>query len=224
VAIGYGGVWVLNAPDLLFFGRRTAKQSAAKWCSGFGRTDTHEIAEFTDVGTGRMALRIERRVQSKPHSLEQRPGLPIQTARSGGCTRARAEFQIVSEGTSNPTALPWDTEGSAIVEACHWANDHLFQFVETGHYQRAGRHFSTVHDSDRSDLPTTAIKRRLTAASRFSTRTHIRRGSANASWSATFTAARFNVDRFATRRRDLSGQGRSGFVERQRRVVHCPWR
>ena len=46
------------------------------------------------------------------------------------------EFQIVSEGTSNPYGLAWDTEGSAIVEACHWANDHLFHFVETGHYQR----------------------------------------------------------------------------------------
>jgi len=46
------------------------------------------------------------------------------------------EFQIVSEGTSNPYGLAWDTEGSAIVEACHWANDHLFHFVETGQYQR----------------------------------------------------------------------------------------
>src|SRR5262249_52584434 len=24
----------------------------------------------------------------------------------------------------------------ALVEACHWANDHLFHFVETGYYQR----------------------------------------------------------------------------------------
>ena len=46
------------------------------------------------------------------------------------------EFQIVAEGTSNPYGLAWDTEGGAIIEACHWANDHLFHFVETGHYQR----------------------------------------------------------------------------------------
>jgi hypothetical protein len=46
------------------------------------------------------------------------------------------EFQVVCEGTSNPYGIAWDKEGSAIVEACHWANDHLFHFVETGYYQR----------------------------------------------------------------------------------------
>src|SRR5262249_33479901 len=46
------------------------------------------------------------------------------------------EFQVVAEGTSNPYGIAWDAEGSAIVEACHWANDHLFHFVETGYYKR----------------------------------------------------------------------------------------
>src|SRR5207237_1278246 len=66
VAIGYGGVWVLNAPDLLFLRERDAKEISrevvlnapdllflrerdAKEISrevvltGFGRTDTHEL-------------------------------------------------------------------------------------------------------------------------------------------------------------------------------------
>src|SRR5262249_22147479 len=46
------------------------------------------------------------------------------------------EFQVVCEGTSNPYGIAWDREGGAIVEACHWANDHLFHFVETGYYKR----------------------------------------------------------------------------------------
>ena len=46
------------------------------------------------------------------------------------------EFQVFAEGTSNPYGIAWDAEGSAIVEVCHWANDHLFHFVETGYYQR----------------------------------------------------------------------------------------
>jgi hypothetical protein len=46
------------------------------------------------------------------------------------------EFQVFCEGTSNPWGLVWDPEGSALVSACHWANDHVFHFVETGYYQR----------------------------------------------------------------------------------------
>jgi hypothetical protein len=46
------------------------------------------------------------------------------------------EFQIIAEGTSNPYGIAWDHDGSAIIEACHWATDHLFHFVETGYYER----------------------------------------------------------------------------------------
>jgi hypothetical protein len=111
------------------------------------------------------------------------------TARSGGCHPRTREFQIVSEGTSNPYGLAWDAEGSAIVEACHWANDHLFHFVETGHYQRqAGRFPRSRFQLARSQ--TTAIKKPPTAASPFSKQTLIRRSSANALWWATFTVER----------------------------------
>ena len=40
-------------------------------------------------------------------------------------------FQVFAEGTSNPYGIAWAHDGSAIVEACHWATDHLFHFVET---------------------------------------------------------------------------------------------
>src|SRR5262245_61059360 len=44
VAIGYGGVWVLNAPDLLFLRERDGKESSREVVvTGFGRTDTHEL-------------------------------------------------------------------------------------------------------------------------------------------------------------------------------------
>src|SRR3954470_15308851 len=44
VAVGYGGVWVLNAPDLLFLKEKDGKEvSPQVVVTGFGRTDTHEL-------------------------------------------------------------------------------------------------------------------------------------------------------------------------------------
>ena len=44
VAVGYGGVWVLNAPDLLFLREENGKEvSREVVITGFGRTDTHEF-------------------------------------------------------------------------------------------------------------------------------------------------------------------------------------
>src|SRR5206468_9326649 len=44
VATGYGGVWVLNAPDLLFLREKDGQEiSREVVLTGFGRTDTHEL-------------------------------------------------------------------------------------------------------------------------------------------------------------------------------------
>jgi putative heme-binding domain-containing protein len=136
VAFGYGGVWVLNAPDLLFLREKDGKETSREVVlTGFGRTDTHELPNSLTWGPdgwlyGLNGVFNQCRVQSK-NGREYKFNCALWRVHP----RTR-EFQIVSEGTSNPYGLAWDTEGSAIVEACHWANDHLFHFVETGHYQR----------------------------------------------------------------------------------------
>jgi len=136
VAIGYGGVWVLNAPDLLFLREKDGKEiSREVVVTGFGRTDTHELPNSLTWGPdgwlyGLNGVFNQCRVQSN-NGKEYKFNCALWRVHP----RTR-EFQIVSEGTSNPYGLAWDTEGSAIIEACHWANDHLFHFVETGHYQR----------------------------------------------------------------------------------------
>jgi putative heme-binding domain-containing protein len=137
IAVGYGGVWVLNAPDLLFFrdhdGDGKADQREVV-VTGFGRADTHELPSTLTWGPdgwlyGLNGVFNPSRVKSgnKEYTFT--------------CALWRVHprthtFQVVCEGTSNPYGLAWDPEGSAIVEACHWANDHLFHFVETGCYQR----------------------------------------------------------------------------------------
>src|SRR5215471_2602849 len=136
VAVGFGGVWVLNAPDLLFLREKDGKEASREVVlTGFGRTDTHELPNSLTWGPdgwlyGLNGVFNQCRVRSNNGKEYQ-----------FNCALWRVhprthEFQIISEGTSNPFGVAWDSEGSAIVEACHWANDHLFHFVETGHYQR----------------------------------------------------------------------------------------
>lgn len=135
VALGYGGVWVLNAPDLLFMkekdGRETSREVIV---TGFGRTDTHELPNSLTWGPdgwlyGLNGVFNQSRVVSKGKTFE------FTCAMWRVHPRTR-EFQVFAQGTSNPYGIAWDNEGSAIIEVCHWANDHLFHFVETGYYQR----------------------------------------------------------------------------------------
>ena len=126
VATGYGGVWVLNAPDLLFLREKDGREvSREVVLTGFGRTDTHELPNSLTWGPdgwlyGLNGVFNQSRVRSN-NGREYQFNCALWRVHP----RTR-EFQIVSEGTSNPYGLAWDTEGSAIVEACHWANDHLF--------------------------------------------------------------------------------------------------
>jgi len=135
IATGRGGVWVLNAPDLLFYREENGQAiSREVVLTGFGRTDTHELPNSLTWGPdgwlyGMNGVFNECRIVSKGREFKFNCAL----WRLHPGTR---EFEIVSEGTSNPYGLAWDSEGAAIVEACHWANDHLFHFVENGHYQR----------------------------------------------------------------------------------------
>jgi glucose/arabinose dehydrogenase len=136
VAPGYGGVWVLNAPDLLFMREKDGRESGREVVvTGFGRTDRHELPSSLTWGPdgwlyGLNGVFNDSRIRSN-NGREYRFTCALWRVHP----RTR-EFQIVCEGTSNPYGIAWDIEGSTIVEACHWANDHLFHFVETGYYQR----------------------------------------------------------------------------------------
>jgi putative heme-binding domain-containing protein len=137
VAIGYGGAWVLNAPDLLFLRDSDGDGRVDKTeviLTGFGRADTHELPSTLTWGPdgwlyGLNGVFNPSRIKSGQREWQFTCAMWRVHPRS-------REFQVVCEGTSNPYGLAWDPDGSAIVEACHWANDHLFHFVETGYYKR----------------------------------------------------------------------------------------
>src|SRR5688572_6307597 len=135
VAVGHGGVWVLNAPDLLFFTDEGGKAGRREVVvTGFGRADTHELPNSLTWGPdgwlyGLNGVFNPSRIVSAGKTYEFTCALWRVHPRT-------REFRVVCEGTSNPWGIAWDLDGSAIVSACHWANDHLFHFVETGYYKR----------------------------------------------------------------------------------------
>jgi putative heme-binding domain-containing protein len=136
VAIGYGGVWVLNAPDLLFLREKDGKEASREVVlTGFGRTDTHELPNSLTWGPDGWLYGLNGVFNQSSVRSNNGKEYKFNCALWRVHPRTR-EFQIVAEGTSNPYGIAWDADGSAIIEACHWANDHLFHFVETGHYQR----------------------------------------------------------------------------------------
>jgi putative heme-binding domain-containing protein len=136
VAVGYGGVWVLNAPDLLFLREENGKETSREVVlTGFGRTDTHELPNSLTWGPDGWLYGLNGVFNQCSILSNNGKRYDFNCALWRVHPRTH-EFQIVAEGTSNPYGLGWDSEGSAIIEACHWANDHLFHFVETGHYQR----------------------------------------------------------------------------------------
>jgi putative heme-binding domain-containing protein len=135
VAVGYGGVWVLNSPDLLFLKEKDGKEiSRQVVLSGFGRTDLHELPSSLTWGPDGWLYGCNG-VFNESQIIANGKTNAFTCAMWRVHPRTH-EFQIVCEGTSNPYGIAWDNEGSAIVEACHWANDHLFHFVEAATYQR----------------------------------------------------------------------------------------
>ena len=136
VALGYGGVWLLNAPDLLFLREKDGKEVGREVVlTGFGRTDTHELPNSLTWGPDGWLYGLNGVFNRCSVASNNGKRYDFTCALWRVHPRTR-EFQVVAEGTSNPYGLGWDPEGSAIVEVCHWANDHLFHFVETGYYQR----------------------------------------------------------------------------------------
>jgi len=146
IAVGHGGVWVANAPDLLYLQDTDGDGKADKQevvVTGFGRTDTHELPNSLTWGpdgwlyglNGVFNYSHVKYPQGSPHWKEDHPGWAFTCALFRIHPRTR-EFQLFAEGTSNPWGVAWDTEGSAFLSAC--VIDHLWHLTETGYYHRQG--------------------------------------------------------------------------------------
>lgn len=134
LAIGHGGVWVANAPDLLFLQDTDGDDKADKRevvLTGFGRNDPHELPSSLSWGPDGWLYGLNG--ISNPSLIEHQG----QTFKFS-CAMFRLhpvtrKFEVFCEGTSNPWGLAWDVEGNAFVSAC--VIDHLWNFAEGVYYR-----------------------------------------------------------------------------------------
>lgn len=147
IAVGHGGVWVANAPDILFYpdADRDGKADGEPQVivTGFGRDDTHELPNSLTWGpdgwlyglNGVFNRSVVKYGKDNPNLKPNQPAWDFTCAlfRIHPVTR---KFQIFCEGTSNPWGVAFDTEGSAFISAC--VIDHLWHLTETGYYHRQG--------------------------------------------------------------------------------------
>ncbi len=137
IALGHGGVWVANAPDLLFYKIGSDGKAAGKpevVVSGFGRDDTHELPSGLTFGPDGWLYGLNGvfnpsviKHQGKEHRF---------TCALWRLHPRTREFELFSEGTSNPYGVTFDTLGNAFISAC--VIDHLWHLAEKGYYHRQG--------------------------------------------------------------------------------------
>ena len=135
VAVGHGGVFVTNSPDILFLEDTDGDGKADRRevvVTGFGRSDTHELPNTLTWGPdgwlyGLNGVFNPARVkhQGKEHEFD---------AALWRLHPRTLDFELFAEGTSNPWGLAFDQHGSAFVSAC--VIDHLFHLAEGGYYVR----------------------------------------------------------------------------------------
>ena len=126
IAVGHGGVWVANSPDILFYpdADRDGKADGPPEVvvTGFGRDDTHELPNsLTSRRPGRAAPRMEWRC-SINHSQADHRGESHLNSRlrrsSDSYEELRHPFQVWCEGTSNPWGIAFNENGDAFASAC----------------------------------------------------------------------------------------------------------
>lgn len=135
IAVGHGGVWVANAPDILFLrdddGDLVADHREVV-VTGFGRRDVHELPSA--LGWGPDGYLYGLNGVFNPSVVRQDDREYRFTCAVWRIEPRSRRFEIFCEGTSNPWGLDWDDDGSAFLSAC--VIDHLWHVVETGQYER----------------------------------------------------------------------------------------
>jgi putative membrane-bound dehydrogenase-like protein len=146
IAVGYGGVWVGNAPDILFMQDTDGDLKAdkvEKVVTGFGRTDTHELPNSLTWGpdgwlyglNGVFNYSDVKYAKENPNYDPKHPGWKFTCALFRIHPRTR-EFELFAEGTSNPWGVAWNDNGEAFLSAC--VIDHLWHLTQSGYYHRQG--------------------------------------------------------------------------------------
>lgn len=137
IAVGHGGVWVANAPDILFLEDTDGDGKADKQTvvvTGFGRHDTHELPNSLVWGPDGYLYGLNG-VFNPSHVKHKGKDYKF-TCAMFRINPRNHDFELFAEGTSNPWGIAFNPEGSAFLSAC--VIDHLWHLTETGYYHRQG--------------------------------------------------------------------------------------
>jgi putative membrane-bound dehydrogenase-like protein len=146
IAVGHGGVFVGEAPYLLFLEDTKGTGKADKrtvLLDGFGYQDTHETLNSFIWGPDGWLYGCHGVFT---HSRVGKPGTPDKdrVPINAGIWRYHPKtqkFEVFAEGTSNPWGYDYDENGSGFLTAC--VIPHLFHIVPGGLYIRqAGQNFN----------------------------------------------------------------------------------
>ncbi|MBY0228974.1 MAG: hypothetical protein K2W96_06830 [Gemmataceae bacterium] len=137
IAVGHGGVWVANSPDILFYktdaeGKAVGKPEVV--VTGFGRDDTHELPNSLTWGPDGW-LYGWNGVFNPSHVKHKGKEWKFTCAVFRIHPKTR-EFQVWCEGTSNPWGIAINEEGHFFASAC--VIDHLWHLTESAYYVRQG--------------------------------------------------------------------------------------
>jgi len=145
--VGFGGVWVGAAPELLFIPDRDGDDrpdgAPEVLLDGWGYQDTHETLNAFIWGPdgwlyGCHGVFTHSRVGKPGTPEEQR--IPLNAA-IWRYHPTRHQFDVFAHGTSNPWGVDFNDHGQAFCTAC--VIPHLFHIVQGARYQRqAGEHFN----------------------------------------------------------------------------------
>lgn len=138
IAIGHGGVWLANAPDIFYYpfedfaNLKLGKPQVV--VTGFGRFDTHELPNSLTWGPDGWLYGLNGVFN---RSVVKQDGKTFDfTCALFKIHPKTKKFELFCEGTSNPWGLAFNENGDAFVSAC--VIDHLWHLTETGYYHRQG--------------------------------------------------------------------------------------
>jgi putative membrane-bound dehydrogenase-like protein len=141
ILVGDGGVYIGQAPDLLFLEDTDGDDKADKRTvlkTGFGLHDRHELLNcFTWGPDGWLYMThgVFTHSKVKDPNDPNDDGVKVDAAVARFHPRTK-KFEVFADGTSNPWGVDFDREGNAFISAC--VIDHLFHAAPGGLYVRQG--------------------------------------------------------------------------------------
>ncbi len=149
ILVGHGGVFLGQAPNLLFLQDTNAPllagigafQKANKQTTlltGFGLEDRHELINgFTWGPDGQLYMThgVFTRANVKNADDANDPGVRMDAAVARYNLQTK-KFEVYADGTSNPWGVDFDRTGNAFLSAC--VIDHMFHMAPGGIYVRQG--------------------------------------------------------------------------------------